>query len=121
MGAKGRGDPAYHGEVYTVGGGSHPRIESFTPNEVVVEVDDAKPGDVLVLNQNYYAGWSRTAGPSRTTRTRSRPCSREVISVWCFAAGRRLAAGLVIFVLTVGVLGRLAWMERRKRRAPSVL
>ena len=122
MGAKGRGDPAYHGEAYVVGGPSQPRIESFTPNEVVVDVDDAKPGDVLVLNQNYYAGWSvngkQIANHEDKVATTLQG-GHERLVFRCGAPG--LGFGLVIFLLTIGVLGWLMWLERRRRRAPSPL
>src|SRR5262245_53299742 len=58
QGAKGRGDPTYRNEVYTTSNQGRARIASFTPNEVTVELDDASPDDKLVMNQNYYAGWT---------------------------------------------------------------
>jgi hypothetical protein len=122
MGAKGRGDPAYHGEVYIVGGQGQSRIDSFTPNEVVVDVDDAKPGDVLVLNQNYYTGWSvngRSVANHEDKISTTLQGGHERLVFRCRAPG--LVVGVAIFVLTAGVLGWLMWLERRRRRAPSPL
>jgi hypothetical protein len=57
QGAKGRTDPAYRGEVFLTSGGGRAAITRWTPNEVVVQVEDAKEGDLLVMNQNYDRGW----------------------------------------------------------------
>lgn len=57
LGAKGKGDPAYHGETYFATGGGYASIMTWTPNEVVVHYSGAKPGDVLVMNQNWDSGW----------------------------------------------------------------
>ena len=57
MGAKGRGDPAYRGEAYTASGKGRAELVHFTPNAMTVHVDDATPGDLLVLNQNWDPGW----------------------------------------------------------------
>lgn len=49
-------DPRYKGEVYLSDGNGQAYINTFTPNEVTVEVQ-ADEKDILVLNQNYYKGW----------------------------------------------------------------
>jgi hypothetical protein len=57
LGAKGRGDPAYKGEVFTTSQKGTAEIQTWTPNVVTVRVTDAVPGDMVVLNQNYDPGW----------------------------------------------------------------
>lgn len=56
-GARGRGDADYKGEAYLASGAGKAQVVSFTPNAVIVEVEGAAPGDVLVLNQNWDPGW----------------------------------------------------------------
>jgi len=120
LGAKGRSDPAYRGEVYTASGTGHPTIVSFTPNKIVVAIEDGAPGDTLVLNQNYYAGW-RVNGrePINYRDTLGIPLhgGKELLTFRCTAA--RLTAGLVVFVLTLGAIGAALWRERRKWRSFS--
>ena len=56
-GARGVGDPEYHGEVYLASGAGHADVVAWSPNAVTVSVRGASPGDVLVLNQNWDPGW----------------------------------------------------------------
>lgn len=58
MGARGLGDPLYRGEAYTASGVGTARLVSFSPNAMVVEVEDAQPGDRVILNQNFDPGWT---------------------------------------------------------------
>ncbi len=64
LGAKGRGDPAYRGEAYTASGKGRAELIHFTPNAMTVHVDDATPGDLLVLNQNWDPGWRADGTPA---------------------------------------------------------
>jgi len=64
MGAKGRGDPAYKGEAYTASGKGRATLVAFTPNVMTVHVDDATPGDLVVLNQNWDGGWRGNGVPA---------------------------------------------------------
>jgi hypothetical protein len=118
LGAKGRGEPGYHGEVYTASGSGRPTIVSFTPNKIVVAIDDGVAGDTLVLNQNYYAGW-RVDGHKVINYhdTLGVPLrgGRETLTFRCWAPG--LTAGIVIFILTVGALAAAAVISSRKLRA----
>ena len=57
QGARGAEEPDYRGEAYTLSGTGQARIAHFTPNEFVVEYSGARPGDVLILNQNFSEGW----------------------------------------------------------------
>ena len=57
VGAYGDNDPDYRGEVYVAERNAPARVVSWTPNEVTVAVEGASPGDHIVLNQNWDAGW----------------------------------------------------------------
>jgi L-ascorbate metabolism protein UlaG (beta-lactamase superfamily) len=64
LGAWGEEDPEYRGEAYVAEGDGSATIASWTPNEVVVTVRGARPGDHLVLNQNWDAGWTADGAPA---------------------------------------------------------
>ncbi|MFH1054984.1 MAG: hypothetical protein V1744_02690 [Candidatus Altiarchaeota archaeon] len=59
--AKSFGESGYRGEAYLEGNSGGVRMTSFTPNVVVVDVNNPV-GDTLVLNQNYYVGWKSSEG-----------------------------------------------------------
>ncbi len=64
LGAWGEDDPDYRGEAYVAEGHGNARITSWTPNEVVVSVSAALPGDHVVLNQNWDPGWTADGVPA---------------------------------------------------------
>ena len=65
VGAYGEDDPDYRGEAYVAEGGRDGgEVTSFTPNEVTIHVEDARPGDHVVLNQNWDPGWSANGVPA---------------------------------------------------------
>ncbi|MGD0529358.1 MAG: hypothetical protein ABSE49_29735 [Polyangiaceae bacterium] len=68
VGAYGDDDPDYRGEAYVAEGAATAAITSWTPNEVTVHVEHARPGDHLVLNQNWDPGWSADDGPAPSYR-----------------------------------------------------
>jgi hypothetical protein len=57
LGARGQGDPEYHGEAFVAEGTGTAEMVDWTPNAMVVHVRGATPGEHLVLNQNWDAGW----------------------------------------------------------------
>jgi hypothetical protein len=57
IGASGRGDPAYREEAYIVEGVGRAVLTHFAPDEMIVEIDGARPGHHVALNQNYDSGW----------------------------------------------------------------
>lgn len=63
LGATGIGAPDYRGEVYVDGAGEA-RFVEWTPNRMVVEVHGARPGDHLVLNQNWDESWRANGAPT---------------------------------------------------------
>jgi hypothetical protein len=58
VGAYGDSDPEYRGEAYVAERNAPASIVSWTPNAVDVRVEGASPGDHIVLNQNWDAGWT---------------------------------------------------------------
>ena len=64
VGAYGDDDPEYRGEAYVAERNAPASVVSWTPNAVEVRVDGATPGDHVVLNQNWDAGWSADGSPT---------------------------------------------------------
>jgi hypothetical protein len=62
LGAIGKGEPGYRGEIFFADGPGNAMIQSWTPNAVVVHYSGARPGDPLVMNQNWDPGWSSSDG-----------------------------------------------------------
>ena len=58
LGAHGVGDPDYKGEAFVAEGVGTATITNWSPNAVTVEIHGARPGERVVLNQNYDPGWS---------------------------------------------------------------
>jgi hypothetical protein len=128
LGARAVGDAEYRGEAYVAEGRGTARIVTFTPNEMDVRVDGARPGDHVVLNQNWDPGWSANgqaaaswhdavasvaASSSATVRFRYWP--------------RMLSFGLLVFVLSIAGLAApwaftaSARFRRRDRRSGPLL
>ncbi|HEY6464217.1 MAG TPA: MBL fold metallo-hydrolase [Polyangiaceae bacterium] len=68
VGAYGDDDPEYRGEVYVAETAAAATITSWTPNDVTVHVEHARPGDHLVLNQNWDPGWRADEEPAPSYR-----------------------------------------------------
>jgi hypothetical protein len=62
LGARGVGDPEYHGEVFLVEDVGTVTVAKWTPNEVTIDVHGAQAGERLVLNQNWDPGWRASGG-----------------------------------------------------------
>src|SRR6185436_6922385 len=95
MGARGKGATDYRGEAFTESGVGSAKIVGFSPNQVVVEVAGARPGDRLILNQNFDPGWrvdGRAAEPYR-----------EALSIRLAAPNGRVSFGFWPRGLTAGL------------------
>jgi hypothetical protein len=64
VGAFGDDDPDYRGETYVAETTATATITSWTPNEVTVHVEHARPGDHVVLNQNSDPDWTADGQPA---------------------------------------------------------
>ena len=120
LGAHGAGEAEYHGEVYLSAGGGNASFGRWAPSSFDVQVDGAKPGAMVVVNQNWDPGWrvdgegaldyrgtvaARVTAAAQTLHFRYRPRS------WW--------RGLVVFVATLLTLF-FAWRRRlalRPRRS----
>jgi hypothetical protein len=114
LGAHGVGEPDYHGEVFTASGQGTVDITNWTPNAVTVSVHGAKPGDLLVLNQNYDAGW-RAQGSSAIQykdTVATRLDTAEAVVTFRFVP-RFFVFGCM---LTLGAIAGLVWLSRTQRR-----
>jgi hypothetical protein len=119
LGAHGVGEPEYRGEAYVDEGTGKADIVKFTPNEITVAVSGAKPGEHVVLNQNWDAGWSATGTKgAKTAELRDQVSARIAAPEQTFVFRYRPLAwwpGLGIFVATVGAI---VWAWRRGLPAP---
>jgi hypothetical protein len=114
LGAHGVGESGYRGEAYLADGVGTATIVAWSPNAVDVRVEGARPGELVVLNQNWDPGWSvdgesavdrdaTVAGPARqpaqTLRFRYRPpwlwtgVLLFAVTVWALVVARRRGAG----------------------------
>ena len=114
VGAYGIDDPDYRGEAYVVEGTARATVASFTPNEVVVQVEGARPGDHLVLNQNWDPGWlaSGAAAPDWHDAVSAVLTSGHESVVFRYRP-RTLWLGLAIGVLALGSAAAALWASRR--------
>jgi hypothetical protein len=114
LGAKGRAEPEYRGEAYPMSGTGKAVLTHFSPNEMAIETDGVKPGDLVVLNQNWDPGWRANGRPTLNYRDLNAVVSRQPNEHIVFRYRPRLWwPSLGIFVLTVGIL---AFAARRSTR-----
>jgi hypothetical protein len=117
LGAKGKGDPAYRGEVFTASQKGTAEIQTWTPNVVTVQVAGAVPGDMVVLNQNFDPGWRVNGGSAAnyhdTVAARIDSPSQAFVfryrAPWWWLS-------LALFVLTVAGIVAAFWVARVLRR-----
>jgi hypothetical protein len=105
LGARAVGDAEYRGEAYVAEGRGAARILRFTPNQVDVRVDGARPGDKVVLNQNWDTGWSadgKDAASWQDAIAGFAPSSSATVRFRYWP--RMLSFGLLVFVLSIAVL-----------------
>jgi hypothetical protein len=117
VGAWGADDAEYRGEAYVAEGGATARVVSWTPNDVEVEVDRARPGDRVVLNQNWDPGWAADGAPAIAYRDAvasvlSAPTQTVHFRYW----PRPLGWGLALFAVTAGSVA--LWLLRRRETRP---
>ena len=114
VGAWGDDDPEYLGETYVPEGGATASVVSWSPNDVTVRVDGARPGDHLVLNQNWDPEWSADGVPAVAFRDAvatvlTAPSQTVRFRYW----PRPLGAGLAMLGVTLASVA--FWLLRGRR------
>jgi len=117
VGAWGEDDAEYRGEAYVAEGGATARVVSWTPNDVEVGVDHGRPGDHVVLNQNWDPGWAADGAPAIPYRDAvasvlSAPTQTVHFRYW----PRPLGWGLALLAATAGSVA--LWLLRRRETRP---
>jgi hypothetical protein len=117
LGAHGRGDPAYKGEAFIADGVGQATISSFAPNAIEVQVTGAQPGEHVVLNQNWDAGWTADGVPamnwSDTVATQLHAPTAKIMFRY---RPRSFVAGLVCALAT---LAGIIFASRFTRRSEA--
>ena len=117
VGARGVGEPDYHGEVFVPEGVGTATVTRWTPNEVTVEVHGALAGEHVVLNQNYDPGWIANGTTSLDWKdTVSAPLSAPDETIVFRYRPPTFLLGIGLFLLTCGAIG---WVWNRTRRSAS--
>jgi hypothetical protein len=116
LGAKGKGEAAYRGEVFVVEGEGQAEITRWSPNEVEVRVTGARPGEHLALNQNFDPGWTangRSAVNVKDVTAAILDAPAQTVVFRYFAP--RFGLGIFVFVGGVSAAGWFGWHTRRRR------
>ena len=115
LGAHGVGDKDYRGEAFIPEGVGTATVTKWSPNEVTVEVHDARAGEHLVLNQNYDPGWSASGRSVENWEDTVRVDLHEADATVVFRyRPPTFWPGVLLFFVTVGGIG---WAYRRARKA----
>ncbi len=117
LGAYGDDDPDYRGEAYVVERAASVAVVSFTPNEVRVRVEGARPGDHLVLNENWDPGWTADGSPAvaHHDAVATVLMSPEESVVFRYRP-RTLWIGLAMAALTAAAIAAALLWSRREAR-----
>ncbi len=105
LGARAVGDIEYRGEAYIGENRGTAKIIKFTPNEMVVRVEGARPGDHVVLNQNWDPGWianGERASSWHDAVANVLPLGSATVNFRYWPRG--LSAGLFVLLLAIAVL-----------------
>jgi hypothetical protein len=114
MGAWGEGDPEYRGEAYVAERNARANIVSWTPNAVEVRVEGVKPGDHVVLNQNWDAGWTADGTPTERYKDAVAAVATSPSETVHFRfAPRTLWWGIAVFLMTLAAMALLLSPARR--------
>jgi hypothetical protein len=120
IGARGRDDGEYKGEAFLLEGHGLAHIVAWAPGAVTVQVEGARPGDHLVLNQNWDPGWSVGGADAWSYRNAIAATLKDGHATVRFHYGSWWSwLGLVVLAGTVWAL--VAARRARGRRWASVL
>lgn len=117
VGAIGRDQPGYRGEVFTASGAGSAEYLRWSPNQLVVRVRGVKPGETVIVNQNFDPGW-RANG--RATFAHADRIAFSVQAgdeeVQLIYRPRRWPVGLALCGATIASLAAAFWFQRRRTR-----
>lgn len=112
-------DPRYRGMAEVADGPGQATVTEWSPNRAVVEVRGAEPGALVVYDMNCERSWRADGVPAleheRRVAARLRPGATTVEFRY---RPRRLGAGLLVCLLTLGVIA-VEW-RRSRRVSPSL-
>jgi hypothetical protein len=121
LGARGRGDPLYKGEAFVAEGTGQAKITSFSPNAFTVQVTGARPGEHVVLNQNWDPGWHADGLPAMKLSDQVAAVLSTPDATIVFRYRPRLfVAGMAALVATLTGIGYAYRRTRRGRLAATV-
>ncbi|HEX3342961.1 MAG TPA: hypothetical protein VHS09_00260, partial [Polyangiaceae bacterium] len=113
VGAWGDDDPEYRGEAYVAEGNGAARIVAWSLNDVDVRVEGARPGEHLVVNQNWDPNWSADGVPTVAYRDAVAAVLTTTAQTVHFRYWPRpLSWGLALFGITLASI--TLWLRRRK-------
>jgi hypothetical protein len=120
IGARGRDEGDYKGEAFLLEGHGLAHVVAWAPGAVTVQVEGARAGDHLVLNQNWDPGWSVGGADAWSYRNAIAATLKDGTATVRFRYGSWWSwLGLVVLAGTVGAL--VVVRRARGRRWPSVL
>ena len=118
VGARGRDDPDYRGEAYLVEGRGRATIAAWSPGAVELRVEGARPGDHVVLNQNWDPGWHVSGADAWSFHDSIAATLRGGSATVRFTYRPPFAwLGLLLCAGTLGALVYAARTARARRRA----
>jgi hypothetical protein len=105
IGARGRDDVDYRGEAFLLEGRGLARVVAWAPGAVTVQVEGARAGDHLVLNQNWDPGWSVGGADAWSYRNAIAATLKDGTATVRFRYGSWWSwLGLIVFIGTVATL-----------------
>ncbi|MHB8381554.1 MAG: hypothetical protein ACYDC3_04330 [Candidatus Binataceae bacterium] len=110
---RGYNQPDYHGEQFLLRPGTV-RLLRWTPEKLQFRINTRVP-NMLIINQNYYAGWRIRDGtaaidPGRAVLSVEVPAGSQNLTI--FYRAPWAITGIWIFALTTACMGILFWRER---------
>jgi hypothetical protein len=116
LGAHGRGDPAYRGEVFIPERVGTAAIVSWTPNMMTVQVTGAQAGEHVVLNQNWDAGWTANGSAAMNWEDSLGAPIHSTEATIVFRYHPRFWYGaLVIWIMTLAAIAYAYWLIAKAR------
>ncbi len=109
--------PGYHGEAYLAGGKGSAKVAEWSPNRVVIDVQGADPGALVVYNMNFDEGWHADTGPVVShENTLATPAPAASARITLQYRPPHLGVGLL---LCAAAAGALVFLRRRERAASA--